>query len=266
MAANFNSQRAKIDSPWLVTPAPNPAAPLRLFCFPYAGGSTQIYRTWANSLPVTVEVCAVEIPGRGRRLREKAHENLLALVADACTALRPYMNKPFAFFGHSMGALISFELARQLRREGQPPPAHIFVSGRRAPQLPDNAPTYNLPDPEFIAELRRLNGTPQEVLEHPDLLQLMLPMLRADFSVCQTYRYAPEPPLKCGFSVYGGVDDADISREQLEAWSQHTSSAFTVRMFPGDHFFLHTAPESLKTLSQELHRLVGTIILKTTAQ
>ena len=264
MVANFNSQRAKSDSPWLVTPAPNPAAPLRLFCFPYAGGSTLIYRTWANSLPVTVEVCAVEIPGRGRRLREKAHENLLALVADACTALRPYMNKPFAFFGHSMGALISFELARQLRREGGPLPAHVFVSGRRAPQLPDNPPTYNLPDPEFIAELRRLNGTPREVLEHPDLLQLMLPMLRADFSVCQTYRFTPEPPLKCGFSAYGGVDDVDIRREQLEAWSEHTSSAFAVHMFPGDHFFLHSAADSLKTLSQELHRLVGTIILKTT--
>lgn len=265
MVTTFNSQRGKSDSPWLVTPAPNPQAPLRLFCFPYAGGSAQIYRTWANSLPVTVEVCAVEIPGRGRRLREKAHENLLTLVADACMALRPYMDKPFAFYGHSMGALISFEFARQLRREGLPLPAHIFMSGRRAPQIPDNPLTYNLPEPEFIAELRRLNGTPQEVLEHPELLQLMLPMLRADFSVCQTYTHTPEPPLKCGFSVYGGIDDVDVKREHLEAWSAHTSSAFAVQMFSGDHFFLHTSTDYLKALSQELHRLVGMIILKTTA-
>ncbi|MGB8509762.1 MAG: thioesterase II family protein [Pyrinomonadaceae bacterium] len=264
MTVGLNNAPTKGETPWLVISRPNPGAALRLFCFPYAGGSTQIYRTWTNALPSTVEMCAVELPGRGRRLREQNHHDLMTLVAEAFKVLSPYMNKPFAFFGHSMGALMSFELARLLRREGRPAPARIFVSARRAPQIPDiEPPTYNLPEDEFIAELRRLNGTPQEVLEHNELLQLMLPILRADFSVCQTYGYVPEPPLDVGITAYGGVEDKDVSREQLEAWGQQTGSDFNLRMMPGDHFFIHSSQaQLLQSLSQELHGLVRNIVMK----
>lgn len=265
MTRNYNPTAAQAGAtPWLVTPRPNPRAALRLFCFPYAGGSTQIYRTWAAGLPSTVEMCAVEIPGRGRRLRERSHHDLQELVTAAFDALRPHMDKPFAFFGHSMGALMSFELARRLRREGLPGPARIFVSARRAPQIPETDPlTYNLPEAEFIDELRRLNGTPQEVLEHPELLQLMMPILRADFSVCQTYEYTTEPPLDAGITAYGGVKDTDVSREQLEAWGEQSSAPLVLHMLEGDHFFIHSSQvQLLQSLTQELHWLVRDIVLK----
>lgn len=264
MTVNLKQPAGKLETPWLVISKANPQAALRLFCFPYAGGSAQMYRTWAGLLPNTIELCAVEIPGRGRRLREQPINSLRELVNETFEGLRPHMNKPFAFFGHSMGALMSFELARLLRREGLPGPARIFVSARRAPQIPDtDDPTYNLPEPEFIEELRRLNGTPQEVLEHPELLQLMLPILRADFSVCQTYEYSPESPLESSITAYGGVEDVDVGREHLDAWKEQTTSSFNLRMLPGDHFFVHSSQATLlQNLIQELHRLVSVIVLR----
>jgi len=129
-----------------------------------------------------------------------------------------------------------------LRREHGPGPVHLFVSGRRAPQVPDpDPPTYNLPEPEFLEELRRLNGTPKAVFEHPELMQLMIPILRADFELVQTYMYLPEPPLDCPISAFGGLQDEDVTREHLEAWRDQTTASFSLQMFPGDHFFLHTA-------------------------
>lgn len=181
------------------------------------------------------------------------------MVVAIAEAIKPYLDRPYAFFGHSMGAMISLDLARLLRSEQvQPPPLHLFVSGRRAPQLPATSRhTYDLPEAEFIEELRRLNGTPREVLEHPELMQLMIPLLRADFSVCQTYEYAPEPPLSCPITVFGGVED-ETGREQLEAWREQTTSTFTLRMFPGDHFFIHEAqPQILQTIGQQLRQHAG---------
>jgi len=250
--------------PWLVGSNMSRHARLRLFCFPYAGGGAQTYRTWPHNLPDTVEVCAVELPGRGRRLREPPYYQLSSMVSDLLLALCPYLDKPFAFFGHSMGALISFELARMLRQRGWPEPAQIFVSARRSPQIPDiDPPTYNLPEDEFIAEIRRLNGTPHEVLEHPELLQLLIPILRADFAVCQTYAYVPDLPLSCPITAFGGRQDLDVLSEHLEAWREHTLSAFALHLLPGDHFFIN-APQArlLQILIQELHRLVSVIARK----
>ena len=262
MTVNLNQPAGKVETHWLVISKANPQAALRLFCFPYAGGSAQIYRTWGGLMPNTVELCAVEIPGRGRRLREQPITGLRELVNETFEGLRPHLNKPFAFFGHSMGALMSFELARLLRREGLPGPARIFVSAHRAPQIPDtHTPTYNLPEPEFIDELRRLKGTPQEVLEHPELRQLMLPILRADFAVFQTYEYSPESPLESSITAYGGVEDTEVSREHLDAWKEQTTSSFKLQMLPSDHFFIHSSQATLlQNLTQELHRLTSDIV------
>jgi medium-chain acyl-[acyl-carrier-protein] hydrolase len=166
---------------------------------------------------------------------------------------------PFAFFGHSMGAMISFELARRLRREHDREPIHLFVSGRRAPQLPiTEPPTYNLPEPQLIEDLRRLNGTPRAVLENPELLQLVLPLLRTDFEVCQTYTYTPQAPLSCPITVFGGLQDTEAPRESLAAWREQTTSSFTLRMFPGDHFFLHTTQhDMLRIIYEQLSRWIG---------
>jgi len=237
-----------------------PHARIRLFCFPYAGGSSQIFRNWSDSLSQEIEVCLLQLPGRGNRIQEPAHTGLDALVQDIFEGIIPYLSKPFAFFGHSMGALVSFELARYLRRMQAPVPAQLFLSGRSAPQIPDaDPPTYNLPEAEFIKAVRSLNGTPGEVLEHPELMRLMIPLLRADFSVCQTYSYVAESPLNCPITAFGGLEDNEVARESLEAWREHTTDDFKLRMLPGDHFFLHSQQaQLLRILSQEFYQLMRT--------
>jgi medium-chain acyl-[acyl-carrier-protein] hydrolase len=153
---------------------------------------------------------------------------------------------PFAFFGHSMGGLIAFELARKLRRAGDPMPVHLFLSGRRAPDWPPaRPPIYHLPDKEFRQEVRLLQGTPEEVLNNEELMQILLPALRADFSVCETYVYAAEAPLDIPLTVFGANQDPEVDRAGLEAWQKHTTGSMHLRIFEGNHFFLHPMRSSL---------------------
>lgn|SRR5215213_1610629 len=247
-----------VRNPWLVNTRPKAEARVRLFCFPYAGGSTAIFHKWQQELPAWVDVFAVQLPGHGSRLGEAPVTNLFRLVEMIEPALGPYFNQPFAFFGHSMGAMISFELARTLRHKHGLEPLHLFVSGRSAPQLPVEKATYDLPEAEFAEELRRLNGTPSHVLEHAELMTLMAPILRADFELVQTYSYTPHPPLDCPITAFGGWEDINVSRASLEAWREQTTSDFSVRMLLGDHFFLHSArPYILHVLKKELHAHVN---------
>lgn len=243
---------------WIISPKHNPQADLRLFCFPYAGGSSFIYRTWVEFLPASVEVCAIELPGRGKQIKLPPYNKLEPLVDAIACVMQPYLDKPFAFFGHSMGALVSFELARLLRKNCGTLPIHMFVSGRCAPQIPDSdAPIHNLPEPAFIEKLRHLNGTPKEVLENVELMQLFLPILRADFAVLETYIYAAKSPLECPITVFGGLQDSEVSCDQLQAWQEQTKAEFNLHMFPGDHFFLHSAQSLLleKLTKYLLHKL-----------
>jgi medium-chain acyl-[acyl-carrier-protein] hydrolase len=157
-----------------------------------------------------------------------------------------------------MGALLSFELVRQLRRAYNLFPVCLFVSGRGAPQLPEpDRPIHALPDAGFVKEIRRLNGTREKVLAHAELMQLLLPVLRADFALCETYTYSPEAPLDCPISAFGGLADPRVNRERLQAWCDQTRAAFSLSMLPGDHFFLHTASSLLlQTLSRECHQVI----------
>ena len=233
-------------SNWVTCPQPNRQAKLRLFCLPYAGGSASSFRTWSNSLPLTVEVCPIELPGRGMQMGSVPFTQLKPLVGAIAQVLLPYLDKPFALFGHSMGAIVSFELAHLLRRRYEQEPLHLFVSGRRAPQIPPPQPCiHTLPEPAFLDRLRRFNGTPKAVLENAELMQLLLPTLRADFAVIETYNYAAEPPLDCPITVFGGLQDDEVGLDDLQAWRQHTNACFSLQLFPGDHFFLHSAPELL---------------------
>jgi medium-chain acyl-[acyl-carrier-protein] hydrolase len=245
---------------WFLTPRPNPQSVLRLFCFPYAGGGTAAYHGWAARLPRDIEVSLAQLPGREARLRETPLPSAALLVEALGQHMLPYLDKPFAFFGHSMGAVIAFELARHLRRVYGVEPQHLFVSARRAPQLPsDERKTYQLPDREFLSELRKLNGTPKEVLEHEELMLLMLPLLRADFAVCQTHSYVPGVPLAAPITAFGGLQDNETGREKLAAWGELTSARFRLQMLPGDHFFVKTAQAQIlqtieRTLAAELSR------------
>ncbi len=239
---------------WIAFRKPNPQARLRLFCFPYAGTGASIFRTLSDGLPADVEVCPIQFPGRGTRLMETPFTQLSPLIQALAQAMVPLLDKPFAFFGHSLGALVGFELARQLRRQSGVQPVRLFVSADRAPQIPHrDRPIHALPEAEFLGELRRLNGIPREVLEEAELMQIMLPVLRADFAVYENYVYSSEPPLPCPISTFGGLQDHRVSRGDLEAWRDQTSGSFSLRMFPGDHFFLRTTqPLLLQVLSQEL--------------
>jgi medium-chain acyl-[acyl-carrier-protein] hydrolase len=241
-------------NPWLFCHQPRPSARVRLFCFPYAGGGASLFRAWGERLPASIEVCPVQLPGRENRLSERPFTRLGPLVEAVAAGVGHLFDRPFAFFGHSMGALVGFELARLLRRERGTGPEHLFVAGHRAPHVPsDEPPAYDLPEPELIEELRRLDGTPQTVLEHPELMSLMLPLLRADMAVCQTYEYAPGPPQVCPVTALGGLHDLDVTRERLGAWRAHTEAAFKLRMLPGGHFFLHTTQtEILRIIAGEL--------------
>jgi surfactin synthase thioesterase subunit len=243
------------ESPWIECFSPNPQASIRLLCFPYAGGGARIFRTWSKRLPPWVEVCAVELPGRGSRLEEAPYDSLKPLLADFHGEIGPYLDKPFALFGHSMGGVLAFEFARELRRRGEPDPALLCVSGFGAPQIPRDVRVHyhDLPETEFFERLKKLNGTPPEVLAYPELMQLFLPMIRADLKLIETYRYLPEGPLTCPILVFGGREDEEVPEASLRAWRDQTSASFSLRIFSGGHFFIHSAAEALlKELSAHL--------------
>jgi medium-chain acyl-[acyl-carrier-protein] hydrolase len=186
---------------------------------------------------------------------EPPFTRLSPLIQALAHALFPLLDKPFALFGHSLGALVSFELARHLRRQYGLHPVRLIISAGPAPQIAcRDLPMHTLPDGELVAKLRRLNGTPREVLEHEELMEIVLPFLRADFALYETYVYSTEPPLNCHISTFGGLQDTNVSHSDLEAWHDQTTGSFSLRMFPGDHFFLNTAqPLLLQVLSQELN-------------
>jgi medium-chain acyl-[acyl-carrier-protein] hydrolase len=245
---------------WLVRFRPNTTASLRLFCFPYAGMGASMFFPWAQGMHPGIEVVGVQLPGREGRIREKPFESLQRIVQEAAKSIRPYLDRPYSFFGHSMGALIGFELARYLRQEGAPTPAHLFVSARRAPRRPDSlSKIYGLPDAEFIAEIgRRWGGIPSAVLREAELLQLLLPTLRADVAVLETYIHAVGASVDCPISVFGGTGDANITRDDLLAWRDHTRGAFRLRMFPGDHFFLRGRQRDIQNaVVEDLLPLLG---------
>lgn len=245
---------------WFTCPKPNPQARLRLFCFPCAGGTSSAYNTWSNNLPLDVEVYSVQLPGRGSRIRERPFTRLAHLVQTLVPILQPHLNIPFAFFGHSMGAVLGFEIARQLRRQDNPVPVHLFICSCSAPQIPSrNPPIHELPDAAFVAELRdRYNAIPQPILQNNQLMQLFLPSLRADMAMLETYVYTTEKPLDCSISAFGGLQDSAVRNCDLAEWRDQTRNSFTLQIFPGDHFFLHSNKSPfLQVLSQQMSQFVG---------
>lgn len=241
---------------WIAHRRPSVVERPRLFCFPYAGGGASAYRGWADLVGHLVEVCPVELPGRETRLREPPFTQFAPMILSVLQGLVPLMDRPFAFFGHSMGALIAFELAHRLRHLDMPEPIGLLLSGAVAPQVrPPKRLVHTLANDEFIDELRRLNGTPEMVLQNVELMEILLPLLRSDFAVDETYEYRPQPPLGCPLTVFGGRQDFEISSEGLQAWRQHSRGPFEVHMLDGDHFFLHTARQFPELLRSSLEQI-----------
>ena len=236
---------------------------MRLFCFPYAGGGASIYRGWEQCVPAGVEVWSVQPPGRGSRYKEPVHATMDSLVSGALRAIKPFFDLPILLFGHSLGALVSFELAHALADEFSIEVSHLFVSAARAPQLlRDGLRIHDLPEDEFVTQLRALNGTPPEVLQSPELMRFIIGSLRADFAIAETYSSASRPPLNCPITAFGGLEDRDVSRADLEAWRTQTTSSFDLWQLPGDHFFLQSSESLvLEILSREIKRTLGSVLI-----
>ena len=250
----------RLKSPWFNCAKPDSDPRLRLFCFPYAGGSASIYRGWEKYVPPGVELYAVQPPGRDSRFREPALDRMESLVAAVANAIEPFLDVPIALFGHSVGGYTSFEMTHRLRMQFGVDVEHLFVSGARGPHLPRNRHNiHDLPEDEFFTELKTLNGTPAEVLENAELMRMFSTTLRADFAIAETYKASLQrPPLTCPMSVFGGLDDTLAAREDLEAWKIHTTGSFDLWQLPGGHFFIHTSDSLiLQILSRELTRLIG---------
>jgi medium-chain acyl-[acyl-carrier-protein] hydrolase len=236
----------RISSRWITRTAPRERARLRLFCFPYAGGGSHVYRAWARELPDEIECCAIELPGRGSRLDEAPFSSMAPLIDALVPALDRWLDLPFAFFGHSMGALVALALARTLRAHGRALPVHLFVSACRPPHRRARlAPMHGLPRPELIARLAALGGTPPELLAHRELLDAMLPVVRADLAVFETYADAPAPPLPMPITAWGGTDDDHVSAADLVGWRRLTTACFRALLLPGNHFFVREQSPSL---------------------
>jgi surfactin synthase thioesterase subunit len=235
-------------------PAESPGAPRQLFCFAHAGGGPAFFRPWRAALAPEIAVRRVLLPGRERRLEEPPFRHITELVGPLCAALEPYLDQSYALFGHSMGAVVAFEVARWFSRSSRPHPGCLIVSGRRAPGLASSPRRLSeLPDEEFVAEVGRLGGIPPEVLSEPELLKMVLPALRADFELAETYQPLPGGPLDCPVVAYLGTDDPEVDYAGVLRWREVTTGEFAIRVFRGDHFYLKEGrPDVLEAVRDDL--------------
>jgi medium-chain acyl-[acyl-carrier-protein] hydrolase len=248
-------------SSWFSSGPVDPRARLRMFCFPHAGSGAAVFHDWPVKLSDRVDVRAIHLPGREVRLREQPYTRAEASADAIAEALEERLDLPFAFFGHSMGALLCFEVARALRRRGLPEPGYLFVSGHRAPQIPSPRPAvFHLPEAEFLEALQDLYDPPEAAWKIPELRALLLPTLRADITLCETYEYSSEPPLDCPIVAFGGRDDQETPIEALQSWRMQTRAGFEMKRFEGGHFYLEAAlPEILEIMDSKLETMLDSL-------
>lgn len=235
---------------WFLPATGSPPSPdVDLFCFPYAGAGASLFHDWQSNSQLGRQVCIMPVqpPGRENRLAEPPHRRMSELVDELVQALVPQLSRPFAFFGHSMGALMAYEVACALRDRGLPEPSRLLVSAFRAPHLPSaNIRIYHLPD-EVLKIVLAKDGVSPEVLANDELMNALLPTLRADLEMCDTYEVVDRPPLSIPISAFGGDHDVRVGPDDLSSWRAHTTAQFDLTMLPGDHFYLHAASDQLIT-------------------
>lgn len=231
---------------FIIKHEPRADATHRLFCFPFGGGSAATYRPWNAHLPAYIECCAVELPGR-LPTRTSPLSDTLQVVDAIYPEMLEEFDRPFILFAHSFGSIIAYELSRRLQRDGKTMPQHLMVSSRRAPQVERLlTPTYELPDDEFIEAMQtQYDAIPEAVLNEPDLMSLLLPILRADITLNETYLASVEPKLSIPVTVYYGDQDKTSHVETLEQWREVTTGPFELKSFPSGHFFIDTFREAV---------------------
>ncbi len=239
---------------WFAYRKLTPYARQRLFCLPHAGGGASLFRDWHGRLPAEIELCPIQLPGRETRFGEVPYTRLADLVPALVDAIRHDLDLPFGLFGHSNGALIALAVAQHLRRDRLPTPCLLVVSAHRAPHPPElEPPRHRLPDDELLQELKRLDGTPPALFEHPEMVRLLLAVYRADLELGETRGPELDGPLSCPIAAYGGGTDPEVTADDLDAWRRHTLADFRRRLFAGGHFYIRTAaPALLASLAADL--------------
>jgi surfactin synthase thioesterase subunit len=214
--------------------------------FPCAGGSASSYQDWTADLPSFLGAFAIQLPGRANRFLEEPLKTLPPICEALCDELEQFAALPVAFFGHSLGALIAFEVCRELRRRKQILPVHLFVAGRAAPQiLARKQPIRDLPDAEFLGELNRMGGIPPEIQENTELMDLLIPILKADITLHERYSLVPEPRLACPVTAFGGANDVDVTLDDVRGWKEQTEADFFFHEVEGGHFFVNAERKKL---------------------
>lgn len=242
-----------MDSQWFFIPKKVYSPSIRLICLPYAGGGVRTYQSWAAQLPEGVELVAVQPPGRGSFMGTPAYNNMAMLVNALYKEISPLLDRPYVLFGHSLGSRIAFELLHQLQLRNQRLPELFMASGSSSPDTArSKASTYQLSDAQFVAELQRMNGTPTEVLENKELMSILLPLLRADFQLAETYRFTGSVQFPLELHVLGGLDDVDVPLENLPHWGRFFSKKMHVHTFAGGHFFIETHQSEVIALVRRL--------------
>lgn len=212
---------------------------LKIFCFPFAGGSASAYKKWPDHLADDIDVYAIQLPGREERIREQLYFDLKLCVKEIYQKILPFLDGEFAFFGHSMGAVMAYELASCLQENNQLIPLNLIVSARCAPHIQDpEFKIHDLADNQFLEAIRKYNGTSEVILQNKDLMAMFLPILRADFSMSETYEYSYTLPLRCPVTAICGVEESDLNESHINDWENTTQSDFNMKMFPGGHFFI----------------------------
>jgi medium-chain acyl-[acyl-carrier-protein] hydrolase len=234
---------------WIRVPLAGSGTPV--FCFPYAGGGAGAFRSLRSPSPEGLRILPVRLPGREDRISQPAACRMADLTEPLADAVTEVADGPFAFFGHSVGALLAFELARELRRRGAAGPAHLFVAACQPPHALPPTRLHDLPREELVEALLQLGGTSDVVLAQPELLRLLEPALRADLALYELYEHEPEPPLACPITAVGGLRDERVSQHELAQWSRHTDGPFELRIVRGGHFFVEAARDELLELLAE---------------
>ncbi|WP_016909315.1 thioesterase II family protein [Streptomyces xiaopingdaonensis] len=230
---------------WIQRCSPGPPGATRLVLFPHAGGSASYYRPFCLSLGDRLDVCALQYPGRQDRHTEPCVTDLHRLADLVFARLRTMAERPLAFLGHSMGALLAYEVTRRFERELGTSPVRLFVSGRRAPSCPRTEHVDLTGDDGLLSEVRELSGTDPQVLGDEEMRKLILQPLRADYQALQSYRFVPEPPVGCPVTALSGTSDPRTHEDEAAAWREHTTGEFDMRLFPGGHFFLSERVEDV---------------------
>ncbi|MET9819700.1 alpha/beta fold hydrolase [Streptomyces sp. NPDC006355] len=225
-------------SPYLTVYRPSPDASVRLVCLPHAGGAASFYGPVAHALAPRVEVVSVQYPGRHERHSHPLVPDIGTLADRIADALMSCTDRPYALFGHSMGAIVGFEVARRMEDAGRGP-VELFASGSRAPSVERRGEVWHrAPDDDFVARVQSLGGAGSELLDDPDIRHMLLPALRNDYRAVEHYAYRPQPPLACPVTAFAGADDPRVTVAEVRSWAHHTKGAFTVEVHPGGHFFL----------------------------